>query len=242
MEGENQIFKMNIIHELKAPVLNLNMLLETLYEYDDALEVNKKREIIELGIKETKRLRKLITQFLYFREDLKVEATNIKQYSFQEAIKEIDVSKSLLFFYKNLFVSKNVHTIKGNQLVNINKDLYFNVVLNLVENASKFTYGKGWVAIDADIVISLSTETFEYKEYGRIAIIDNGVGLRARDLLSTNNKCDGSHLLSLGYEGIGLRVVRNILWFHGSLLNLVSYPERGTKFFFDSQLMYEESL
>ena len=60
MEGENQIFKMNIIHELKAPVLNLNMLLETLYEYDDALEINKKREIIELGIKETKRLRKLI--------------------------------------------------------------------------------------------------------------------------------------------------------------------------------------
>ena len=56
MEGENQIFKMNIIHELKAPVLNLNMLLETLYEYDDALEINKKREIIELGIKETKRL------------------------------------------------------------------------------------------------------------------------------------------------------------------------------------------
>ena len=46
MEGENQIFKMNIIHELKAPVLNLNMLLETLYEYDDALEINKKREII----------------------------------------------------------------------------------------------------------------------------------------------------------------------------------------------------
>ena len=36
----------NLSHELKTPVANLNLVLETLYEYDKTISIDKKKEII----------------------------------------------------------------------------------------------------------------------------------------------------------------------------------------------------
>ena len=59
---------MNIIHEFKAPVANISILLETLYEYENVITSRKKMELIELGIKETSRLNDLINQFFLRQE------------------------------------------------------------------------------------------------------------------------------------------------------------------------------
>ena len=58
---------MNISHELKAPVSNISVLLETLYEYDEILRSKKRKEMIELGIKETNRLNNLINSVFVFK-------------------------------------------------------------------------------------------------------------------------------------------------------------------------------
>ena len=50
----------SVSHELKAPINNLIFLLETLYEYEETLSDYHKKEIIELGLYETKRLKNLI--------------------------------------------------------------------------------------------------------------------------------------------------------------------------------------
>lgn len=34
----------NLSHELKTPVANLNLVLETLYEYDKTISIDKKRD------------------------------------------------------------------------------------------------------------------------------------------------------------------------------------------------------
>ena len=240
MEDENQFLRINISHELKAPVSNLSMLLEMLYEYDDVLEIKNKREIIELGIKETRRLKNLITQFLYLREDTGLETFELKKYIFQDVIKDIDVSMGLLFFYKNLFVSRSLYSLFPNHFILINKDLYSNVVFNLVENASKFTYGNGWISTEADILVSLSINKFTYKKQGRMSITDNGVGIRKKELfLYSNDSNKDAYVSALRVKGVGLGVVRNILSLHGVYLAVVSYPKRGTKFFFNSQLIDE---
>ena len=99
---------MNISHELKAPVSNINVLLETLYEYDEILRSKKRKEMIELGIKETNRLNNLINQFLYLKEDLSTDLFNLEELSFQHLLRDIDVSKSLLFFRRNFFINRQV--------------------------------------------------------------------------------------------------------------------------------------
>jgi K+-sensing histidine kinase KdpD len=240
MKAENQSLRINISHELKAPVSNLSMLLEMLYEYDDLLEIKKKREIIELGIKETRRLKNLITQFLYLREDIGLETFKLKKYVFHDVIKDIDLSTGLLFFYKNLFISRNLYSFFSNHFILINKDLYSNAVFNLVENASKFTYGNGWISTEADILVSLSMNNFTYKKQGRMSITDNGVGIRKKELFFySNNSNKDEYVSSLRSKGVGLGVVRNILSLHGVSLAVVSYPKRGTKFFFNSHVIEE---
>ena len=71
---------MNIIHEFKAPIANITILFETLYEYENVITSRKKMELIELGIKETSRLNDLINQFLYLKEDLKTNLFKVKTY------------------------------------------------------------------------------------------------------------------------------------------------------------------
>jgi signal transduction histidine kinase len=67
----------NLSHELKNPVANLNLVLETLYEYDKTISIDKKKEILQLGLSEIKRLQDLIyiifqklTLRLYLKETI----------------------------------------------------------------------------------------------------------------------------------------------------------------------------
>ena len=57
----------NLSHELKTPVANLNLVLETLYEYDKTISIDKKKEILQLGLSEIKRLQDLIYYFVLFK-------------------------------------------------------------------------------------------------------------------------------------------------------------------------------
>ena len=119
--------------KLWQPVSNINVLLETLYEYDEILRSKKRKEMIELGIKETNRLNNLISQFLYLKEDLNTELFKLEELSFQHLLRNIDVSRSLLFFRKNFFITRNFYVYFEEGFVQVNKELYSNAILNLVE-------------------------------------------------------------------------------------------------------------
>ena len=228
---------MNISHELKAPVSNINVLLETLYEYDEILRSKKRKEMIELGIKETNRLNNLINQFLYLKEDLSTDLFNLEELSFQHLLRDIDVSKSLLFFRKNFFINRNFYIYLEEGLVQVNKELYCNAILNLVENASKFTYGTGYIITEVDRLTSLSIESFAYRNMGRVTVVDNGVGITNGNSICFESKSrDLTNSLSMG---VGVRAVNNILLFHNLILKLITYPNRGSKFFFDIYLRYK---
>ena len=228
---------MNISHELKAPVSNISVLLETLYEYDEILRSKKRKEMIELGIKETNRLNNLINQFLYLKEDLSTDLFNLEELSFQHLLRDIDVSKSLLFFRKNFFINRNFYIYLEEGLVQVNKELYCIAILNLVENASKFTYGTGYIITEVDRLTSLSIESFAYRNMGRVTVVDNGVGITNGNSICFESKSrDLTNSLSMG---VGVRVVNNILLFHNLILKLITYPNRGSKFFFDIHLRYK---
>ena len=117
---------MNIIHEFKAPIANITILFETLYEYESVITSRKKMELIELGIKETSRLNNLINQFLYLKEDLKTNLFKVKDVAFRDINEDIDITKSLLLFRKNFLITRNFYVSSEQGLIRINKDLYCN--------------------------------------------------------------------------------------------------------------------
>ena len=109
MEDKNYLI--NISHEFKSPVTNLTLFLETLYEYDEILPKHEKKEILQLGLKETQRLRKLIS---YFLDPLNIE----KKKQLDIYFKDLNDSYNFIFFYKNLLVKFCIHNFNDLSMIN----------------------------------------------------------------------------------------------------------------------------
>ena len=66
----------------------------------------------------------------------------------------------------------------------LNHSLYFQILLNLLENASKFIKNNGWVLLEMDIFTSLSLSSFVYVKLGRSSVTDNGLGFKDKLMIS----------------------------------------------------------
>jgi K+-sensing histidine kinase KdpD len=118
----------------------------------------------------------------------------------------------------------------------LNHSLYFQILLNLLENASKFIKNNGWVLLEMDIFTSLSLSSFLYVRLGRSSVSDNGVGFKNKLMISI--PLEGI-LLNVKKDKFGVEIVKNLLSFHKSSLIIITYPERGSKLFFNISFIDE---
>jgi len=220
----------NLSHEFKNPVANLNLILETLYEYDKTLSVFRKKEILQLGLTEIKRLQDLIHYFSGSNYQIKIKEENDKQLQKIDSLNEIILVYDTLSFQKNIFVKLYKYNKKSFGLVNIDLKTYKNVVFNLLGNANKFINYHGWIILEVDIITSISILTFNYTSISRSAVVDNGVGMTPDTQLLIKSTNSLSHNNT---KRIGLSIVEEMLSTYCLLLSIVSYPSRGTKFYFD---------
>ena len=113
---------------------------------------------------------------------------------------------------------------------NIDSKTYNNVIFNLIGNATKFINYHGWIILEVDIVTSISLTSFNYTNLSRSAVADNGVGMTANTqflVKSTQSFSSGST------QRLGLSIVKEILSTYCLVLNVISYPSRGAKLYFD---------
>ena len=219
-------------HELKAPVSNLSILLETIYEYDETLSKYKKGELLELGIKEVERMKNLINYFLYLGRD-KNKSIVKSETLFPTFIEGLDIVYELMLLHKNSFLDAHIYSHNRCGYAYINKELYSHVLLNLLANATKFTKRGKWILMEIDILVSISLVSFSYNRYGRSSIVDSGVGFT--DLVYKSIK---NNTLIYSQSGrFGLLVVKDILLTHDLILRGISYPLRGAKLFFNMKVI-----
>ena len=236
MKNEEIEYAVNISHEFKNPVTSLNLLLETLYEYDDNLQKCKRKELIELSLKEIVRLKDLITCFLYIKEEIKSDCINKEEEKFPNLLKDENLSFNTLYIYKNSFIKSYLYGVENAAIILINKKLYYHIISNLLGNANKFIRRQGWIILEADILASISLASFTYEKCARSSIIDNGVGFTDSISIFIKSKDPNSYLSK---RGIGLNIIKKSLLFHDLFLNGISYPSRGAKLFFDIQPLYK---
>ena len=101
MESEKDKYLTILSHEIKAPIANISLLIETLYEYDGTLPAYKKKEMLELGLRETDRLRSLSNYFLDLRKAYPLDK---KMSFFPDVILDLDAKYEMLLLYKNCLV------------------------------------------------------------------------------------------------------------------------------------------
>jgi K+-sensing histidine kinase KdpD len=236
MENDDSKYLVNITHEFKAPISNLKLIIETLYEYNETISSYKRKEILELAFRETERLREIVIQFLNIKKNLNSLEGLLKREYFPCFLERFFLPYQTLFFYKNssLYFSIYAHNELG--FVMLNHSLYFQILLNLLENASKFIKNHGWVLLEMDNFTSLSLSSFVYVKLGRSSVTDNGLGFKDKLMISMPSE---GILLNFKKDKFGIEIVKNLLSFHKSSLIIVTYPERGSKLFFNVSFIDE---
>lgn len=217
LENMRSQFVANVSHELKTPLTSIKGFAETLKDVDDAATREKFLDIIN---EEAERLTRLINDILILsdleniKED-RFEAINVKTYieNITALMKKSADDKNIKLEFK---IDKTIY-------VNGNKDKFKQMLLNLVDNAVKYTDNGGNVWISAR----------EDENSCIIEIADNGIGIDKKHLgrlFERFYRVDKARSRASGGTGLGLAIVKHIVISMEGSINVESEVPKGSKF------------
>jgi two-component system phosphate regulon sensor histidine kinase PhoR len=213
-------FVANVSHELRTPLTAIQGYLETLL--DGALEEPQHaRKFLEIVFRHTERLGRLtddltdLSNIELGRISLRIEPTGLT-----------DVTESALAIIQPRAGSGRV-TVKASLPADMpevlaDRDRLAQILINLVDNAVKYTPAGGHVWVEAQRLPSGMVE---------VAVRDTGVGVPKADLPRLTERfyrVDKARSRELGGTGLGLAIVKHLVLAHGGELGIESELWKGT--------------
>jgi len=214
LENVRSQFVANVSHELKTPLTSIKGFAETLKYVEDNTTRNKFLDIID---KEAERLTTLINDILILSN---IENNKMKEEEFNPSEVIYDVINMFSNEVNNKEVEINFHD-KGSKELLGDRDKFYQMMLNLVENAVKYSNNKAIINI----------KTYENNDYEYIEVGDNGIGIPADDLpriFERFYRVDKSR--AKGGTGLGLAIVKHIVKMFNGEVYVDSELNKGTKF------------
>ena len=208
-------FISSISHELRTPLTSIKGWAVVL---KDAKEDEK--DLMEDGLNiienEADRLAKMVEELLDFSRYISGRITLDKEI--------IDISQTCLDISKQMrprAKSNNIELItdlpKESILINADENRIKQLLINLLDNAIKFTSDKGWVKF----------QMLKEDDKVQIIISDDGMGMTKEELAHVKEKFyKGKH--SKSHSGIGLSISDEITKLHQGSLEIFSEENIGT--------------
>ena len=208
-------FISTVSHEIRTPMTAIKGWGETLKN------VGENPDILEKGlnviVEETDRLSSMVEELLDFSrmQNGKINIVN-------EEIDLLYIIENVYDIYKQNALNKKIDLsldLDGNTEINVvgDKDRIRQVVINILDNALKYTPEEGKI----DICVA------RIQKYVKIIISDSGIGIPQKDLphikekfYKADNKVRGT--------GIGLAVADEIIKMHSGEINILSEESKGT--------------
>ncbi|MGL5084205.1 MAG: ATP-binding protein [Clostridium sp.] len=215
LENMRSQFVANVSHELKTPLTSIKGFAETLKYVKEEDTKNKFLDIID---KEADRLTRLINDILALSN---IECNNnVVEFEFDPNEVIIDVINVVLgqALLKNIKVE---NVITNRSMLIGDRDKFFQLMLNLVENAIKYS-GEDSVVI---------VKSYNVKDYIYFEVVDNGFGIPKEDLsriFERFYRVDKSR--AKGGTGLGLAIVKHIVKVFNGDIYVDSKIGVGTKF------------
>jgi signal transduction histidine kinase len=208
-----------VSHELKTPISSVRLLVDSLLE-EERPDATKTREYLELIARENLRLSRVIDNFLTFS---RLER-NRQKFDFETTRPDAIVRDALEAAQERLDrCHLEVNVAEGLPPVRADEDALVTVLLNLLDNAWKYTPAEKRIGVRA------------YRENGRVvfAVEDNGIGIPARErkkIFRRFYQVDRRLARETGGCGLGLSIVEFIVRAHGGSVEVKSQPGRGSTF------------
>ena len=210
-----------VSHELKTPLASMRVLVDTLLE-GNVRDDRQAREYLELIAKENVRLSRLIDNFLTFSR----MERNKRAFDFADAAVG-DIVTEAADAVRERFSSPGcsfvVEIAPDLPTVTADRDSLVTVILNLLDNAWKYSGSEKRIALRA----------FSEADALCIAVEDNGVGLSRRAskrIFDRFYQVDQSLSREARGCGLGLAIVKFIVNAHGGSVDVESEPGKGSTF------------
>jgi two-component system phosphate regulon sensor histidine kinase PhoR len=217
-------FVANASHELSTPLTAIKGFAETLLDgaLDDR-ELGKK--FITIIQDEAERMHRLI------KDLLQMAKLNSQEYQKQVVMVPTPLTLLLETVASELAPALNQkqHALKVQEESSItvlaNPDWLKQVLVNLLDNAIKYTPANG----------SISLTTWQQDNFAYIRVKDTGIGIAAKDLpliFDRFYRVDRARTRQAGGTGLGLAIVKFIVEMHGGTIEAASDINAGTTFTF----------
>jgi two-component system phosphate regulon sensor histidine kinase PhoR len=213
-------FVANVSHELRTPLTAIQGYLETLLSGALADRANARR-FLEIVARHTERLGRLLNDLTDLsnielgKVSLRIEPTTLEEIV-DSVIGIIGPRAQSGGVTLEVALPPDVPPVKADH------DRLAQILINLVDNAVKYTPSGGHVTVSAR---GTSPDLVE------IAVRDTGVGIPAEDLPRITERfyrVDKARSRELGGTGLGLAIVKHLVIAHGGDLRIESEVDKGT--------------
>jgi len=216
-------FLANTSHELRTPLNGIIGIAESLMEGVAGSLSEKVNTNLLMIISSGRRLYNLVNDILDYskmrHESLKLQKTSVDLRNITDIIMALT---------RPLIIEKPVQLInliqKTLPAVWADEDRLQQILYNLIGNAIKFT-------AQGEITVTAIEEADEIK----IMVSDTGIGIpnsRQKAIFESFQQADSSTNREFGGTGLGLTISRQLVQAHGSDLQIISTPSKGSVFYF----------
>jgi two-component system phosphate regulon sensor histidine kinase PhoR len=222
LESLRRDFVANVSHELKTPITSIKGYVETLLDEAGELPQHVQDFLIVIS-KQTNRLQAIVEDLLSLAkieqesesDAIMLERGNIRDV-LQNAIEACSVKAAERNIQLTLHDREQVYA-------SLNGPLLEQAIINLLDNAIKYSKPGGTVLIDSS----------EAEDQIQIAIKDNGIGIEKQNLERLFERfyvVDKGRSRESGGTGLGLAIVKHIVQAHGGKITVKSELNKGSTF------------
>ncbi len=221
LERKQRAFVADVSHELRTPLTSVNILVKNMLEYDLAREEGK--DFLKDIDKEIERLTLLVTDIL--------DLTRLDSLSCQQGLQMVEPRP----LFEDVLLRMHTRAERNQQeltwdipelaALQINPDQIKRVLINLVDNAIKYTPPGGWIRVEAE----------DQGEEIQVKVKDTGPGIPLEDqprIFERFYRVDKDRSREKGGTGLGMAISYEIIMAHGGKIWVDSKPGYGSAFAF----------
>lgn len=220
LENMRSEFVANVSHELKTPLTSISGFVETL-KLNENIDINTRNRFLTIIESESDRLKRLIEDILLLSFIEKKESILCDNVPIYDVFIEVYDMTSYMAKSKNI---KLLYEFNDKSLTVLgNRDYIKQIILNLVDNAIKYTPENKKIYV----------EVFSENNNIVMKVIDQGIGIPQEDInriFERFYRVDKARSRDVGGTGLGLAITKHMVKTLGGTIKVKSELGNGSEF------------